>query len=124
MKSSHTIITSISAALILTFASSVLAQPVEGTGLRPSSGYSTGPENGERGMAPGNGRSRGFSFNSDNTRGWSLMTPEERTAHRDKMISAKNYDECKTIQENQHKAHDRARKGARKDTACGTPEWL
>lgn len=32
------------------------------------------------------------------------MTPEERTAHRDKMISAKNYEECKSIQENQHKA--------------------
>jgi hypothetical protein len=32
------------------------------------------------------------------------MTPEERAAHRDKMLSAKTYDECKTVQEEQHKA--------------------
>lgn len=32
------------------------------------------------------------------------MTPEERATHRDKMLSAKNYDECKAIQDEQHKA--------------------
>jgi len=30
------------------------------------------------------------------------MTPEERTAHRDKMRSLKTYDECKTVQSSQH----------------------
>jgi hypothetical protein len=39
----------------------------------------------------------------DNTPGWSLMTPEERTAHREKMMSAKTFDECKAAQEEHHK---------------------
>jgi hypothetical protein len=32
------------------------------------------------------------------------MTAEERTAHRDKLLSAKKYDECETMQQDQHKA--------------------
>ena len=39
----------------------------------------------------------------DNTPGWSLMTPEERTAHHNAMMSAKTYEECKAAQEAQHK---------------------
>lgn len=38
-----------------------------------------------------------------NTRGWSLMTPEERTEHQNKMRSFKTYDECKAYQEEHHK---------------------
>lgn len=34
-------------------------------------------------------------FNEKNTPGWSLMTAQERTAHRDKMHSFKTEDECK-----------------------------
>jgi hypothetical protein len=43
-------------------------------------------------------------FNRDNTAGWSLMSAEERSAHQRKMMSAKNYDECKAMQDEQHKA--------------------
>lgn len=56
------------------------------------------------GMGPGGGRGKGPMLNQDNTRGWSLMTAEERTAHREKMISAKTYDECKAIQDEHHVA--------------------
>jgi hypothetical protein len=58
------------------------------------------------GMGPGNGSGKGmgFTFNRDNTRGWSLMTTEERAAHREKMLAAKTYDECKAVQDEQHKA--------------------
>lgn len=52
---------------------------------------------------PGGGpRGGGFAFDQDNTRGWSLMTPEERNAHREKMMSFKTYDECKAYQDEQH----------------------
>jgi hypothetical protein len=40
----------------------------------------------------------------DNTRGWSLMTTEERTAYHDKMLAAKTLDECKAIQVEHHQA--------------------
>lgn len=43
-----------------------------------------------------------FQFNQDNTFGWRLMSAEERTAHRDKMLSAKTYAECKAVQNEQH----------------------
>ena len=49
------------------------------------------------------GKGQGWHFNSGNTYGWSLMTPEERDAHRDKMLAAKTYDECKAYQDVQHK---------------------
>lgn len=35
--------------------------------------------------------------------GFTLMTQEELINHRDKIFSAKNYNECKSIQTNQHK---------------------
>ncbi len=54
------------------------------------------------GMGPGQGR--GFAFNKGNTPGWTLMTAEERTAHRDKMLAAKTYDECRAMQDEHHKA--------------------
>lgn len=72
---------------------SVLAQP--GPGMGPGGGM--GP-----GMGPG-GRGMRFEFNKDNTPGWSLMTPEERAAHREKMLAAKTPEECKAIQEEHHK---------------------
>ena len=53
------------------------------------------------GMGPGKGR---FAINQDNTAGWSLMTAEERSAHRDKMWSFKTFEECKAYQADHHKA--------------------
>jgi hypothetical protein len=53
------------------------------------------------GMGPGRGM---MVFNKGNTPGWSLMTPEERTAHQQKMWSFKTYDECKAYQAEHHTA--------------------
>lgn len=41
---------------------------------------------------------RGMRFNQKNTLGWSLMTPEERTAQQTRMRSVKTLDECKALQ--------------------------
>ena len=67
----------------------VFAQP--GTGM-----------GGMGGMGPGQGGRMAFS--QGNTPGWSLMSQEERTAHRDKMWSFKTYDECKTYLAEHHKS--------------------
>ena len=52
----------------------------------------------------GPGKGAGFAFNKDNTTGWALMTADERTAHRQKMWSARSYEECKAYQDEHHKA--------------------
>lgn len=49
------------------------------------------------GMGPG-GKGR-FAWNQDFTPGWTLMTPEERTAWQLQMREVKTYDECKATQE-------------------------
>ena len=90
-------------ALIVMFGASlalpVYAQPGPGggPGAGPGAGMGPGP-----GKGPGAKRPR-FQFNQDNTFGWALMSAEERTAHRDKMLSAKTYDECKAVQDERHK---------------------
>lgn len=61
------------------------------------------------GMGPGGGmgpRGRMMRFDQSNTPGWSLMTPEERTAHRDKMHSFKSADECKAYHDEHVKQMD------------------
>lgn len=62
------------------------------------------PGPGGGGMGPGGGPGMGMRFNQDNTRGWALMSAEERTAHREKMLAAKSYEECKALQDEHHKA--------------------
>ena len=47
----------------------------------------------------GPGKGRMMEFGPNNAAGWSMMTPEERQAHRDKMHSAKSLDECKAYME-------------------------
>ncbi len=37
------------------------------------------------------------------TPGWKLMTGEERSQHREKLLSIKSYDECKAYIEEHHK---------------------
>jgi len=44
-----------------------------------------------------------WAANKNNTMGWQLMTPAERTEHQNKMRSFKTYDECKAYQEDNHK---------------------
>ena len=85
-----TMIALLSAALV----APVIAQP--GPGMGGMGGMGMG------GMGPGKGGR--YALNQGNTPGWSLMSPEERTAHRDKMWSFKTYDECKTYQAEHHKA--------------------
>jgi hypothetical protein len=46
---------------------------------------------------------RAMRFDKNNTSGWTLMTAEERTALQAKMRSVKTYDECKLVQDEQHK---------------------
>lgn len=43
-----------------------------------------------------------FAFDKSNVPGWSLMTPEERTEHQNKMHSFKTYDDCKAYQQEHH----------------------
>lgn len=88
-----------------TLAAPAFAQMGPGGGMGPGMGS---------GMNPG-GKGMRYQFNKDNTPGWSLMTPEERTAHRDKMMAAKSYEECKAAQDEHHKQMEaRAReKGAK-----------
>ena len=45
-----------------------------------------------------------WAADDGNTRGWSLMTPQERTEHQNKMRSFTTYDECKAYQQEQHQA--------------------
>lgn len=84
-------------------AAPVLAQPGQGMGPGGGMGPGMGPGmGGMGGMGPG-GKGMRYRFNQDNTPGWSLMTPEERTAHREKMMSAKTYEDCKAAQAEHHK---------------------
>ena len=45
-----------------------------------------------------------YRFQQDNTPGWTLMTPAERTEFQTRMRAAKTYDECKAIQAEHHAA--------------------
>ena len=53
------------------------------------------------GMGPGGGRG-GARAGSDFTPGWSMMTPQERSEHRERMRAMKTYEECKAYQEEHH----------------------
>lgn len=57
---------------------------------------------------PGGPGMRGMRFNQGNTRGWTLMTPEERTAHQARMRAVTTFDECTAIQ-TEHRAVVEAR---------------
>lgn len=70
--------------------------PGGGPGMGPGAGMGPGPGRGYKAPRPR------FQFNRDNTYGWTLMSAQERTAHRDKMLAVKTYDECKAVQDEQH----------------------
>ncbi len=98
-----------------TLAAPVFAQPAQGMGPGGGMGQGMGPGGG--GMGPGGGQGKGYQFNKDNTFGWNLMTPEERSAHHNAMMSAKTYEECKAAQEAQHKQMEARAKEQGQDTA-------
>lgn len=89
-----------SALIGATLSFSAYAQYGQGMGPGGGMGPGMGPGGGGGGMA---GQGRRYQFNQDNTPGWSLMTPEERIAHRDRMMSAKTFEECKAAQAEHHK---------------------
>lgn len=79
----------------------VWAQPGPGMGggmgmQGPDAGPGTMPmgQGMGHGMGPGAGGGRGMRFSQNNTRGWTLMTPEERTAFQTRMREVRTYDEC------------------------------
>ena len=87
-------------------AAPVLAQPGPGKG----GGWGGGPcmqgggmRNGA-GMGPGaragagNKGGRGMMFNQDTVRGWTLLTPEERTSFQNQMREVKTYEQCVKVQ--------------------------
>ncbi len=65
------------------------AQAPQGPGVTPG----TGPVPAQR---------QRYRFNQRNTYGWGLMTPEERSAHREKMLSMHSFAECKAYQAEEH----------------------
>lgn len=72
---------------------------------------------------------RGGRWGTDYTPGWSMMTPQERKAHQDKMGAMGTADECKTYMDQHHQQMaDRAKeKGVtlpakpRRDPCAGLP---
>lgn len=96
------LITLIGAAL----AAPVLAQPgsgmgggwggapcMQGGGMRNGAGMGPGARAGW-----GNKGGRMMMANQDNVRGWTLLTPEERTSFQNRMRNVETYDECVQIQ--------------------------
>jgi hypothetical protein len=67
----------------------------------PCGGPGAGPGPGMKGGMGEPGR--GMRFGRDNTHGWTLMSREERQAHRDKMMGLKSIDECKAYAETHRK---------------------
>lgn len=89
------------AALTMTLLSGMVfsqaSAPVEKSKESTSKPAASAPGPQQR-MGPGGQGPMGrmMRFDEKNTAGWSLMTPEERLAHRDKMHSFKSVDECKS----------------------------
>ena len=61
----------------------------------PASSAPNAPSPQGSGACAQGGPGCGMRFNSRNTPGWSMMTPQERQEHHDKMLSAKTPEECK-----------------------------
>jgi hypothetical protein len=51
----------------------------------------------------GPGKMMGPQFNEQTTPGWTMMTPEERKAHQDKMHAFKDHGQCQAYMEDHRK---------------------
>src|SRR5674476_852442 len=100
----------LTALLGVALTTTVLAQPGPGMGGGMGMGMgmgggpcmqNSGPGVGQ--MGPAGRGMRGMRFDQSNTRGWALMTQEERTAMQIKMRAVKTYDECKVVQGDRRK---------------------
>ncbi|MBS1227296.1 MAG: hypothetical protein H6R17_573 [Proteobacteria bacterium] len=116
------------ALLAAAVAAPVLAQG--GPGMGGGMGYGRGggpcvqnggPGAGGPGMGPGGRGGRAMMSNQDNTRGWSLMTPAERTAFQKQMREVKTYDECIAVQ-TEHRGAMEVR-AKEQGTTLPTPRW-
>ncbi|HET7525804.1 MAG TPA: hypothetical protein VFK10_07665 [Burkholderiaceae bacterium] len=74
--------------------------PGMGPGGRPASGP-MGPGMG-RGPASGPGMGPGWRAGPDNTPGWSMMTPEERAAHQQRMQGMTSHADCTAYMDQHH----------------------
>jgi hypothetical protein len=83
-----------------------------------SNAFAQGP--GPGGPGKGSGKGPGWSFNKDNTRGWSMMGRAERAEHRDRMLSMKTYEECVAYVEEHRKVME-ARAKERGQSGPGMP---
>jgi len=94
---------SIKTITLATLLAVALAIPVlaeAGPGMGGGMGGGAGMQNGGQGSGMGQGMhgGRGMRFNQNNMAGWSLMTPEERTAQQTKMRAAGSLGECQALQ--------------------------
>lgn len=61
----------------------------------------------QMGPGPGGGPGpMGPRFNEETTPGWTMMTPEERKAHQDKMRSFRDHAQCQAYMEEHRKQMD------------------
>lgn len=88
--------------LIVTLTAATLTLPL--TSRAADDWWSTHVGSGEKPASAVKGKSRTFAFNQENTSGWSLMTAQERSTHRARMLAAKSGKECKSLQEAHQKA--------------------
>lgn len=104
MKSISKLLLASTAALFLAMSAAVEAQPMGGGGPGMGPGYGQGSGGG------GMGQRGQWRMNRNNTPGYALMTPDERTAHFSEMRSKKTYAECRTyVDDFRQKMTERAR---------------
>lgn len=77
-----------------------LAQPGPGPGPMAAGPGASSPGMG-MGMGPRHGHG-GARWGADHTPGWSMMTPQERDAHREQMRGMKRYEDCQAFQAQHH----------------------
>lgn len=95
------VVTTLTAACLM-FGAEAPAQPSPPNGAQAPA-MRPGPMHGPRG--PGMGR-----FGAEATPGWSMMTPQERDEHRQRMLSATTREECrKAMDEHRKIMEDRAK---------------
>jgi hypothetical protein len=85
-------------AAAMTASAGAVAQPASAPMRGASAPHGMGP-----GMGPGMGqRGMGPRWGSGVTPGWSMMTPEERSAHQQAMAGAKTREDCAARRDEQH----------------------
>ena len=97
----------------LMFAATTALAQAPGTGTAPGTPGTPGAAGGT-GTAPGPATTG--PFNDANTPGWSKMTPEQRTAHQQRMQSFRTYKECQSYMD---QMRARAGGGSGKAAAAG-----